>query len=138
MGIVVSGGIAAVRMDAALADDYAYEQAMAELGSEPCFPLHSTKRDAALIEGEEGWAAGGAVICGSVGGLCGPFAEICVPAGAVAGGLAGDWIGGKTAAHGFDRASGVTEEEVQRMYQEARKRIEEGRPIVIQENASDF
>lgn len=138
VGTVVSGGIAAIRMDSALADDYAYERAMTELGGEARFPLHSTKREAALIAGEEGGSAGGAVIGGTVGAVCGPFAEFCIPAGAVAGGLAGDWVGGKTAARGFDSASGLTEEEVQQMYQDARKRIEEGRPTVIQENPSGF
>ncbi len=138
VGTVVSGGMAAIRMDAALADDYAYERAMTELGGEPRFPLHSTKRETALIAGEEGGSAGGAVVGGAVGGLCGPFAEVCIPAGAVAGGLAGDWIGGKTAARGFDNASGLSEEGVQQMYQDARKRIEQSRPTVIVENPSGF
>ena len=133
----MSGGVAAVRMDAALADDYAYEQAMTELGGEPRFPFHSSRREAALIAGEEGGAAGGTAIGGMVGGFCGPLAELCVPAGVIAGGLAGDWVGGKTAAHGFDSASGLTEEETQQMYQNARKRIEQGR-VTIQENPSGF
>lgn len=137
VGTIVSGGVAAVRMDAALADDYAYEQAMTELGGEPRFPFHSSRREAALIAGEESGSAGGGALGGTIGGLCGPFAEVCIPAGVVAGGLAGDWIGGKTAAYGFDRASGLTEKETQRMYQDARKRIEQDR-ITIQENPSGF
>lgn len=137
VGTIVSGGFAAVRMDAALADDYAYEQAMTELGGEPRFPFHSSQREAALIAGEEGGSVGGTAIGGMAGGFCGPLAELCVPAGAIAGGLAGDWVGGKTAAHGFDSASGLTEEEAQQMYQDARKRIEQGRGT-IQENPSGF
>lgn len=137
VGTIVSGGVAAVRMDAALADDYAYEQAMTELGGEPRFPFHSSRREAALIAGEEGGSAGGTAIGGMVGGFCGPLAELCVPAGAIAGGLAGDWVGGKTAAHGFDSASGLTDEETQQMYRDARKRIEQGR-VTIQENPSGF
>ncbi len=133
VGTIVSGGVAAVRMDAALADDYAYEQAMTELGGEPRFPFHSSKREAALIAGEEGGSAGGTAIGGMVGGFCGPLAELCVPAGAIAGGLAGDWVGGKTAAHGFDSASGLTEEETQQMYQDARKRIQDGNFTVTED-----
>ncbi|WP_386067843.1 hypothetical protein ACFJIW_24020 [Tahibacter sp. UC22_41] len=98
---------------------------------------YDAKREAALIAGEESGSAGGGALGGTIGGLCGPFAEVCIPAGAVAGGLAGDWIGGKTAAYGFDRASGLTEEETQRMYQDARTRIEQDR-ITIQENPSGF
>jgi hypothetical protein len=123
-------------MDAALADDYAYEQAMQELGGEPRFSLHSSKREAALIAGEEGGSAGGAAIAGTAGALCGPFAEICVPAGVVVGSFAGDWAGGKAAARGFDSASALTDEETQQMYLDARKRIEQGRDGVIQESPS--
>lgn len=138
VGTIVSGGVAAVRMDAALADDYAYEQAMVEMGGEPRFPLRSSKREAALIAGEEGGSMAGAAIGGTIGGLCGPFFEVCMPAGAVAGGFVGDWGGGKLSGYGYDKAAGLTDEERQQMYLDARKRIEQGRATVIQENPSGF
>jgi hypothetical protein len=58
-----------------------------------------------LIEGEgvgrvavkTGFSVAGGEILGGLGVFCGPLAEVCVPAGAIGGGVVGGWVGGKAA-----------------------------------------
>lgn len=133
LGAVVSGTVAAVRMNDAVAEDYAYDQAMRELGGAPRFAYHSSKREAALIGGEEGGAAAGGAGGAYAGTFCGPLAVACVPVGGIGGGLIGDWAGGKGAGAAFDTASGLTEEEQAQMYRDARKRIQDGNFTVTED-----
>ena len=133
IGTVVSGTVAAVRMDDAVAEDYAYDQTMRELGGEPRFAYHSSQREAAIIAGEEGGGAAAGAGGAYAGTLCGPFAVVCVPAGGIGGGLIGDWAGGKGAGAAFDAASGLTDEEKAQMYRDARKRIQDGNFTVTED-----
>lgn len=133
IGTVVSGTVAAVRMNDAVAEDYAYDQTMRELGGEPRFAYHSSQREAAIIAGEEGGGAAAGATGAYAGTLCGPFAVVCVPAGGIGGGLIGDWAGGKGAGAAFDAASGLTEEEQAQMYRDARKRIQDGNFTVTED-----
>lgn len=126
LGTVVSGTVAAARMSDAVAEDYAYDQTMRELGGEPRFAYHSSQREAAVIAGEEGGGAAAGAGGAYAGTFCGPFAMVCVPVGGIGGGLVGDWAGGKGAGKAFDAASRLTDEEQAQMYRDARKRIQDG------------
>jgi RHS repeat-associated protein len=136
IGTLVTGSIAAVRMNNALAEDYAYQASVRELGGDPAYPFQSSQREAAIITGEEGGSASLATGGAYAGTFCGPAAWACAPAAAVIGGVAGDWAGGKLAQRAFDRNTALSEEQQAQLYQEARRRMERSQPVTIKENPS--
>lgn len=120
-GIGVAAAINTGRLNAASKEDAAYRQTMQSLGiGTTAYDNHSFQREAAIIAAEElggeSGGAGGAAAAAVPSAACGPLYVVCVGAGAVAGGLAGDSIGGYAAGRSFDSlAEQNAKEEIERI-----------------------
>ena len=136
LGTLVTGSMAAIRMDKALAEDYAYQASIQELGGDPSFPYQSSQREATIIAGEEGGSAALAAGGAYAGGFCGPAAWACSPAAAMVGSAVGDWGGGKLSEHAFDRKAELSDAQKAALYEQARRRMERSQATVIQETPS--
>lgn len=138
-GVAISGTLAAARLNAASQEDAAFRQAMQELGIPSShFDYHSVQRESAIIAGEEaggeGGGAGGVAAVAPFSAGCGLAAPLCIGAGALVGGLAGDTIGGKLAERAFDKAAqSNTPGEVERIKQQIREMRAQGPRITVED-----
>ena len=136
-GTAVGATLAAGRLQAASEEDAAFRQTMNSLGiGSTSFDNHSFQRESAVILGEEaggeGGGAGGAAAVALPSAGCGPFYPVCVGAGAVVGGLAGDSLGGYAAGRSFDKlAESNSREELERIRKEANSNVK-----IVTENPS--
>ena len=113
VGLLLTGGFATVRLSSAAAEDAYFQESMNQLGAtSPTFAGHSTMGELVSIGGEKSGAAGGAILGGAIGALGGPLAWATIPAGAIAGGFLGDWVGGASANAVFDIWSSSTQDRV--------------------------
>ncbi len=140
-GMAVLATVATTRLNAAAQEDAAFRQAMQELGIPSShFDHHSLQRESAIIAGEaaggEGGGAGGAAAVAPFSAGCGLAAPLCIGAGAIVGGLAGDTIGGKLAERAFDKnAQRSAPGEVERIKQKIREMRSQG-PLITVEDPS--
>jgi hypothetical protein len=135
-GTGVGAALAAGRLKAASQEDAAFRQTMNSLGvGSTSFDKHSFQRESFVILGEEaggegGGAGGAAAAIPSAG--CGPAYPLCVGAGAIVGGLAGDSLGGYAAGRSFDKlAESNSREEIERIRKEANSNVK-----IVTENPS--
>ncbi len=105
--------LGSIDVQKAMAEDFEYQETMKKLGMDPEFPHQSTKRQLAIIAGEE--AAGEAAGAGGafVGAFAGPWTAV---GGGIAGGLAGDYAGGKYAAWQFDKSVELNDEQRKKLW----------------------
>ena len=119
--VIVGGGISALvnapRIQAAYRDDMLYEEFITSRGRVPSYPGHATKRELAIIAGEEGGSELGAWAGGGLGGVLG-WGPWGVAGGAFIGGVLGDTIGGISAARAFEEGYRLSEESKLRKQEE--------------------
>lgn len=107
-GTVVLAATAASRVSSAQNEDTAFRASMKRLGvGSTAYDNHSVQRELAIIAGEEAGGNGGAgaavTAAAAPAAACGAAYPLCLGAVALAGGFAGDEIGGRLAGRSFDQ-----------------------------------
>ena len=96
---------------------------MSELGGESAFPWQSSQRAAAVLAAEEGGGWSGASVGGAAGVYCGPGAWVCVPGGAILGGLVGAIGGGELSGWIHDLSTRLSDSEIEALQLRAQESV---------------
>ncbi|MCB1553012.1 MAG: hypothetical protein KDJ14_04315 [Xanthomonadales bacterium] len=120
---VVGVAIDIATMKEAYAEDIAHQEFMSELGGESAFPWQSSQRAAAVLAAEEGGGWSGASVGGAAGVYCGPGAWVCVPGGAILGGLVGAIGGGELSGWIHDLSTRLSDSEIEALQLRAQESV---------------